>query len=93
MKKREGKKSTLFDFIETTEAKQPQRQRDISEEIYKYIKSRGFVKKEELSKWARDNGFTTAEFFKAVEKLVTEKKKLRKDSTTRAVLSTKLLSK
>ncbi|MEM4898595.1 MAG: hypothetical protein QXR18_10420 [Pyrobaculum sp.] len=74
MKKREGKKSTLFDFIETTEAKQPQRQRDISEEIYKYIKSRGFVKKEELFKWARDNGFTTAEFFKAVEKLVTEKK-------------------
>ncbi|ABL88801.1 conserved hypothetical protein [Pyrobaculum islandicum DSM 4184] len=75
MKRREERRTTLFDFIQQ-EKKLEERapSRDISEELYQMLKTRRQVSKEEVTKWAKDRGVTTVELIKAIEKLITEKK-------------------
>jgi len=75
MKKRkeERKGPTLFDFIEDKKRERAET-RDISEEFLHFIRSRGRVTKTEAFQWAKARGITTAEFIKAVEKLVSERK-------------------
>lgn len=75
MKRREERRTTLFDFIQQ-EKKLEERapSRDISEELYQMLKTRRQVSKEEVTKWAKDRGVTTVELIKAIEKLIIEKK-------------------
>lgn len=62
----------MFDFVES---KQEQRTgKDVSEELYTFIKSRGRATKDEVIKWAKTRGIATSDLLRAVEKLVTDKK-------------------
>lgn len=75
MKKRKEERRglTLFDFVEDKKRERAEA-RDFSEEFLLFVKSRGSVTKTEALQWAKSRGVTTAEFIRAVEKLVSEKK-------------------
>jgi len=75
MKKRkeERRGPTLFDFVEDKKRERAEA-RDFSEEFLLFVKSRGSVTKTETLQWAKSRGVTTAEFIRAVEKLVSEKR-------------------
>lgn len=79
MKKKEEKRGpTLFDFVQSTkEEKKPARpesDRDVVEELYHLVKNKKRVSKEEVVRWAKERGITTADLIKAIERLVTERK-------------------
>lgn len=74
MKRREEKRRpTLFDFVESKQEQKAEK-KDVSDELYTFIKSRGRVTKDEVLKWAKSRGVATADLLKAVEKLVANKK-------------------
>ncbi|ABP51703.1 MULTISPECIES: hypothetical protein [Pyrobaculum] len=88
-KRKEEKRSpTLFDFIaageKKDEAKKPtateppvRQPRDVSDELYVFIKKVGRASKDDVTKWAKGRGVTPSELYKALEKLLVERK-LRK---------------
>lgn len=88
-KRREEKRGpTLFDFIaagekkeeakKTTAAEPPVHQpRDVSDELYAFIKKAGRASKDDVTKWAKGLGVTPSELYKAIEKLLAERR-LRK---------------
>jgi predicted ABC-class ATPase len=74
-KRGEVRGPTLFDFIEMKKPEEKKREvRDVSEELYQFIKGAGRVSKEEITKWAKNRGLSTAEFFKALENLLSQRK-------------------
>ncbi len=79
-KKEERRGPTLFDFIQQDrkqEERRPTRTeggRDVSEELFALIKSRRRITKEEITRWARERGISTADLIRAVERLVAEKR-------------------
>ncbi|MGC8994375.1 MAG: hypothetical protein ACP5J0_03155 [Pyrobaculum sp.] len=74
-KRGEARGPTLFDFVEVKKQEEKRQEaRDASEELYQFIKSAGRVSKEEAAKWAKNRGLSTAEFFKALENLLSQRK-------------------
>ncbi|MFZ8807738.1 MAG: hypothetical protein ACO2PN_06495 [Pyrobaculum sp.] len=78
-KKEERRGPTLFDFIQQ-DRKQEERPtkteggKDVSDELFDLIKSRGRITKEEATRWAKERGVSTADLIRAVGRLVAEKK-------------------
>ncbi len=79
-KKEERRGPTLFDFIQQDRKQEEGRPtrteggRDVSEELFALIKSRKRITKEEITRWAKERGISTADLIRAVERLVAEKR-------------------
>jgi len=53
------------------------RERDVAEELYAYIKSRGRAGKDDVMQWAKARGVSAAELMRAIESL-TSRRRLRR---------------
>lgn len=74
-KRVEPRGPTLFDFVEEKKQIEKRREpRDVSEVLYQFIKGAGRVSKEEAASWAKNMGLSTAEFFKALESLLSQRR-------------------
>ncbi|AAL63603.1 hypothetical protein [Pyrobaculum aerophilum] len=76
-RKEEKRGPTLFDFIEVKKEEKketPPQGVDISEELYAFIKSAKRVGKEEVVKWAKTRGVSAGDFYKALEKLLAQRR-------------------
>jgi hypothetical protein len=79
-KKEERRGPTLFDFIQQDRKQVEERPtkteggKDVSDELFDLIKSRGRITKEEATRWAKERGVSTADLIRAVGRLVAERK-------------------